>query len=161
LILNPAKSAKIIIYGIYMWYVIKSLRVLLVLVSACTNISSHGIDTDYNLAKQFKPHITSKEDVVNIIGSPAFKSELLPETWYYSKTKHKSIAFFKPKIIEQEILAIEFHNDKVVQTKQYTLQDAREVDFSKESIEPGENNNELQQLLRNTARFNKNKRRSN
>lgn len=63
---------------------------------------------------QIKPGVTDKATVTRIIGSPSSVAAFDNDTWYYISQKTKAVAFFKPEVIDQEVVAIDFDKDGMV-----------------------------------------------
>ncbi len=66
------------------------------------------------LLSQIKPGVTDKATVTRILGSPSSVAEFDANTWYYISQKTKAVAFFKPELVDQEVVAIDFDKDGMV-----------------------------------------------
>jgi outer membrane protein assembly factor BamE (lipoprotein component of BamABCDE complex) len=99
---------------------------------------------------------TRKAVVKRELGSPSAVSNYGDETWYYISTEYESIAFFKPKIKSQNILAIKFNSDESIkEIQKYTENDAQSIKLSKEVTKTeGNDVGVVGQLLGNVGRFN-------
>jgi len=97
-----------------------------------------------------------RNDVIELLGSPSAISTFKDNTWYYVGSKKTQFAFFKPEVLERNILAVSFDGgDTVASTETYTLKDGRVID-PVDRITPSEGKELtlLQQLLGNLGRFN-------
>lgn len=63
---------------------------------------------------QIKPGVTDKATVTRILGSPSSIAAFDGATWYYISQKTKEVAFFKPELVDQEVVAVDFDKDGVV-----------------------------------------------
>ena len=68
-----------------------------------------------DMLSQIKPGVSDKATVTRILGSPSSIAEFNTDTWYYISQKTKTVAFFKPDLVDQEVLAIDFGKDGMVQ----------------------------------------------
>ena len=57
----------------------------------------------------------TKEEVVDILGSPSMVSSLNENEWLYMSSTLQKVAFFEPKILERDVLTIRFGKDGTVQ----------------------------------------------
>lgn len=80
---------------------------------------------------QLVPPGSSREQVLLTLGTPTTKEVFDNEVYYYiSQTRKRSVAFMKPKLIDQRVLAVYFNTDgKVDRIANYGLQDGRVFDF--------------------------------
>ena len=63
---------------------------------------------------QITPGVTDKATVTRILGSPSTVATFDGDSWYYISQKTKEVAFFKPELIDQEVLAVDFDKEGVV-----------------------------------------------
>jgi outer membrane protein assembly factor BamE (lipoprotein component of BamABCDE complex) len=77
------------------------------------------------LLSQIKPGVTDKATVTRILGSPSSVAEFDADTWYYISQKTKAVAFFKPELIDQEVVAIDFDKDGMVRDIRHRGMDDR------------------------------------
>jgi outer membrane protein assembly factor BamE (lipoprotein component of BamABCDE complex) len=72
----------------------------------------------------------TKDMVSRKLGEPSTLATFGGDTWYYVSAQVEQNAFFAPRAIERNILAVEFGGDgKVTGLQRYTLADGRIVDF--------------------------------
>ena len=74
---------------------------------------------------------SSREQVLLSLGTPSTTATFDNEVFYYiSQKRRRAVAFMKPKLIEQSILAVYFDKEGVVsQLAHYTLQDGKVFDM--------------------------------
>ena len=93
---------------------------------------------------------SSREQVLLALGSPSttatFDSEVL---YYISQKRYRPVAFAKPKLIEQRILAVYLGEDgRVTNIANYGLKDGRVFDFiSRTTPTGGKDQNFIGQIL--------------
>lgn len=101
---------------------------------------------------------SSRDDVLALLGTPSSHSTFGPETWYYVSQRKETMAFLKPKTVEQEVLALYFDEaGQVQEIDHYGLQDGVKVAIAKD-ITPTEGHSMgvMEQLLGNFGKFNRN-----
>ncbi|MBP9752696.1 MAG: outer membrane protein assembly factor BamE [Proteobacteria bacterium] len=86
-------------------------------ISACEPvIDSRGYNPDKMDITKIKVNKTTKEDVRSCLGSPSVIGDIESGTvWYYIAKKTETTSFFKPKILEEDVLKITFNNKGIVQ----------------------------------------------
>lgn len=74
---------------------------------------------------------SSREQVLLSLGTPSTTATFDNEVFYYiSQTRKRPVAFMKPKLIDQSILAVYFDKEGVVsQLAHYTLKDGKVFDM--------------------------------
>jgi outer membrane protein assembly factor BamE (lipoprotein component of BamABCDE complex) len=74
---------------------------------------------------------SSREQVLLSLGSPSSTATFDNEVFYYvSQKRTRPVAFMKPKLVEQSILAVYFNKDgNVERLAHYTLQDGKVFDM--------------------------------
>lgn len=109
------------------------------------------------LIEQVEPEVVSRIDVAEILGSPSTISTFDNDTWYYITQKTQNFAFFKPEIVDQEVLVVRFDDqDMVSEVNRYTIEDGLIVDpVSRKTPTVGNELTLLQQLFGNIGRFTK------
>ncbi len=136
---------------------------LLCFILCCTacvktaHVSGHLFEEkEINALKQSK----SKQDIENLLGSPTTISNFGDETWYYITTKKQRVAFWPDKVLEQNIIAIDFKANGTIQNIiRYSEKDAKnhklvtDITFVK-----GNDTTKAQQFFGNIGRFSKNKK---
>lgn len=93
---------------------------------------------------------SSREQVLLTMGTPSTTATFDTEVLYYiSQKREKPVAFMKPRLVEQSVLAIYFDKDGVVERKaHYTLQDGKVFDtISRTTPTGGRDLTFLQQIL--------------
>jgi outer membrane protein assembly factor BamE (lipoprotein component of BamABCDE complex) len=97
---------------------------------------------------------SSREQVILALGSPSTTATFDNEVFYYiSQTRRRAVAFAKPKLVDQRILAVYFGEDgRVTNIANYGLQDGKVFDFiSRTTPTAGKDQNFIGQLLAGAA----------
>lgn len=74
---------------------------------------------------------SSREQVLLALGSPSTTATFDNEVFYYvTQTRRRSVAFAKPRVVDQRVLAVYFGADgRVTQIAHYGLKDGKVFDF--------------------------------
>lgn len=134
---------------------------VVILLSACTvDTKNHGYsfsdlgDVETKLAT-IKPGKTNEIEVLQLLGSPSTISNYGVDKFFYIYSKVISKAFYRPQLKDQRVLEIAFQNHIVSYVKNYTMNDARIVQYDKHDIYIKANKLKIiEQLSKNFGRFN-------
>jgi outer membrane protein assembly factor BamE (lipoprotein component of BamABCDE complex) len=125
--------------------------------AACSpTIQQEGNVPDADEVVQINPGVDDKTRVTQVLGSPSSVSAFQDRTWYYISRRTEQTAFLDPEVVEQEVLAISFDAQNIVQDmKVYGLEDGRMVAMV-DRVTPTHGNDLtiVQQVLGNLGRFN-------
>lgn len=131
--------------------------VAVLMLTACTpRIDQRGNKPDEDQVVQINPGVDDKNRVAELIGTPSAISTFNDKTWYYISKRTETTAFFDPAVTDQEVLAISFDDNGIVQNmKIYGQEDGRQIAYVDRTT-PTEGNSltVIQQLLGNLGRFN-------
>src|SRR5271156_6192214 len=64
--------------------------------------------------QQVKPGVTDKETVARLLGTPSTVAAFDTNTWYYISRETKQIAFLDPKVLDQEVVVVNFDDKGIV-----------------------------------------------
>jgi len=119
-------------------------------------VETYGHQWDKNDFKQIIAGQSGKEDVKAVLGTPSTKGDFGSNVWYYISSKRERTAFFKPEIVDQNVVAVVFDDaDLVKLVSRYTSKDKREVVMvGKITPAEGKEMNIFEQFLGNLGRFN-------
>lgn len=91
------------------------LILLPLILAACTpTIANRGTLIEDEKLAEVKTGTSTREEVINLIGSPTQIATFDENTWYYFGRTTKQVAFFDPEIVKQESVEIRFNDDGVV-----------------------------------------------
>jgi outer membrane protein assembly factor BamE (lipoprotein component of BamABCDE complex) len=126
------------------------------LLTACQGeMEVRGNLPDQELVEEIQPGVSTRDDVVNLLGSPSAQSTFINDTWFYIGQRRERFAFLTPEVQERQVLEITFRpDDFVAERRVYTLQDGQEVEIvERETPTEGREITVLQQLIGNIGRF--------
>ncbi|MGP1253332.1 MAG: outer membrane protein assembly factor BamE [Kiloniellales bacterium] len=125
------------------------------LVGCAERVDVRGNLPDIEQVVEIEPGVSTREDVVRILGTPSTLSSFKDRTWYYIGQRQEQVAFFRPDITDRSVLMITFDERGLVQeTRLNTIEDARSVDLvSRETPTEGRELTILQQIFGNLGRF--------
>ncbi|MBP7710378.1 MAG: outer membrane protein assembly factor BamE [Rickettsiales bacterium] len=99
-----------------------SIFLLIAATSCVSRVDKHGFMFEFSDHEMLQEGVTTKERVLKMMGSPTLVSDLdQDETWIYFSEDLKRFLFFKPKIVERNILVIRFKSDTVRELKKLNL----------------------------------------
>lgn len=95
---------------------------------------------------------SSQEQVLLVLGTPSTVATVQGDVFYYISQTEKKVAFLKPEITDQKVLAIYFGKDRrVSRIANYGLKDGKVFDFvSQTTPTSGEELSVLKQLINAT-----------
>jgi len=124
---------------------------------ACApEVEQRGYTNDADWKSQVIAGKSTKEQVQEALGSPSTRSSFGEETWFYISGRKESVAFLKPKVVEQDIFKITFDDKGVVKTAESIDEDkAQKFDLvDRTTPTEGHSVGLVEQLLGNIGRFN-------
>ncbi len=132
-----------------------ALTAALAAVACQPRVDTHGFMPNPELIAQVEPGVQDKVGVANVLGTPSTVATFDQNTWYYITQKSRRFAFFKPEIVDQQVLVIKFDDaDVVSEIHLYTIEDGLIVDpVSRKTPTVGKELTLLQQLFGNIGRF--------
>ncbi|HTZ37815.1 MAG TPA: outer membrane protein assembly factor BamE [Stellaceae bacterium] len=118
-------------------------------------VDQRGNLPDPDRLAQIKPGATTKEQVVKILGTPSSASTFDDDVWYYISRRTEQIAFFSPKVLDQQVYIVDFDNKGVVKDVGHkTLADGEPITPAPGATPaPGRELSFMEQLLGNIGRF--------
>jgi outer membrane protein assembly factor BamE (lipoprotein component of BamABCDE complex) len=99
---------------------------------------------------------SSREQVLLALGTPSTTATFDNEAFYYiSQTRKRYVAFAKPRIVDQHVLAVYFGADgRVTQIANYGLKDGKVFDFiSRTTPTGGKDQNFLSQVINGASKL--------
>lgn len=124
--------------------------------SACTPLTSYsGFQAIEAKPADMKVGEDSKSTLMEKLGSPSAVSTFDPNTWYYISQTTDRVAFYMPRVIKRDVVAIKFNqaDEKVASVNTYTLKDGKVIAYNgRETPTRGREMTILEQLLGNVGR---------
>ena len=131
--------------------------------TACSpTIENRGYVPDAEALDRVKPGGQTRTDVAELLGTPSSVAPFSEDTWIYIQRKTSTVAFFEPRVLEQNVVVVDFDDAGIVRdVRRYTLEDGKLIDpVSRTTPAPGKELSFLEQLVGNVGKFNtKNERR--
>jgi outer membrane protein assembly factor BamE (lipoprotein component of BamABCDE complex) len=127
------------------------------LLSGCgPKVDNGGYVREEGFANNLKVGGSSKADVQTQLGSPSVQSSFGDETWYYITNRKEAVAFFKPEVVQQEVMKISFDKaGRISKIDNYTKDQAEVLDIAKRTTPTeGHTMGFFEQVLGNIGRFN-------
>jgi outer membrane protein assembly factor BamE (lipoprotein component of BamABCDE complex) len=156
LVNRPGRAAQTVVHPMSHHRFLTLTALLALALAGCSNpIDQRGNLPTAEQLQQIKPGVTDKPTVTRILGSPSTIAAFDANTWYYISQKTKDIAFLRPELIDQEVLAIDFDKDGVVQDIRHKgLEDRVAVTPNPSATPaPGREFSFWEQLIGNFGRF--------
>jgi len=96
----------------------------------------------------------TQESVFARLGEPTSRGVAGSNAWYYISSTVRRVAFFAPKEIDRQIVAITFSGTQVAMIDRYGLEDGRVVDLNRnETVTDGRKLTFFEQFLGNVGNF--------
>ncbi len=135
---------------------VAALSVAVALAGCAATVDQRGNLPPPDELAQIHPGKTTKEQVASILGTPSSVGVFDDKDWYYISRRTKQVAFFDPKVLDQEVYIVDFNNDGVVQAVDHkTLHNGREIEpVARTTPAPGRELSFLEQLIGNLGKFN-------
>ena len=137
----------------YRWYGLVSGLALI----ACTpQISNHGYRLDEAAFAQVEPGRTTREQVLQLLGSPSSLTTFDGSVWYYVSQRTERMSFYQEEVVNQDVVSITFDDlGTVTQVDRHGLDQANEVSLvDRETPTSGSELSVLEQFIGNIGRFN-------
>lgn len=125
--------------------------------AACApQLDTRGNLPDPETVLEVQPGIHDRNQVSSILGTPSTVAMFEDDTWYYISRRTEQIAFFEPKVVDQQVLMVKFGQDGLVSDMQiYGLEDGQVITpVDRTTPTSGRELTVLQQLFGNLGRFN-------
>ena len=101
------------------------------MLAACSPpVETRGNLPDPELLAEIQPGIYSQEEVIDLLGTPSSIATFDSKTWYYISKQTKSLAFFEPEVLDQQVVIIEFDDGGLVKNiRHYNLEDGQTLEM--------------------------------
>jgi outer membrane protein assembly factor BamE (lipoprotein component of BamABCDE complex) len=130
--------------------------------AGCTkDIDARGNQPTTLALSRLAPGEQTRQDVRNILGSPATISVFDNETWYYISSQTTQYAFYPVEELERTVYAVRFDQRGILsEVAKLDQRDGREVTIvSRETPTKGRELSLIEQLIGNLGRFSAGKER--
>jgi outer membrane protein assembly factor BamE (lipoprotein component of BamABCDE complex) len=84
-------------------------------VSPCSpTIATHGHALDEAAIARIEPGRTSRQEVLQLLGSPSSLASFDDDAWYYVSQRTENVSFYQEDLVEQDVIAITFDDRDLV-----------------------------------------------
>lgn len=130
--------------------------IALALTACQARIDSRGYVPDSDELERVKAGVQGRDEVQEILGSPSSVSTFTDDRWYYISKKTRSVAFFTPTVLDQNVVVVEFDEGGIVkEVRRYAMEDGMIIDpVTRKTPAPGRELSFLEQLVGNLGKFN-------
>lgn len=114
-------------------HAILALGLLALPITGCLTptVAYHGYVADEVQPAAITPGEDTRSSVLAQLGSPSTESIFDDNTWIYTSYRQESLAYLKPKITEQRVVAIRFgEDDAVEEVLEYDADDGQVIQYA-------------------------------
>jgi outer membrane protein assembly factor BamE (lipoprotein component of BamABCDE complex) len=128
----------------------------LVLSGCVPQVSNHGYRFDEAALAQIQPGRTTRDEVVQLLGSPSALTTFDGSVWYYVSQRTERMSFYQEDVVNQDVVAIAFDElGSVTSVDRHGLDRAQEVSLvDRETPTSGTELSVFEQFIGNIGRFN-------
>ena len=135
--------------------ILQIFAMMIVLAGCAASESTRGNFLHQDDVAAIQPEISTKNDVLNLLGTPTTRAVFDDSTWYYVGLKTEKKGFFDEKVVERKIYKLTFDDLEMVQSIQEVSEDAIDVPLAaRKTPTSGKELSFLQQMLGNIGKFN-------
>ena len=129
--------------------------VLPALVGCTPSIQTHGHSLEEEQIARIKPGSTSRQEVLQLLGSPSALSTFDDNAWYYISQRTEKTSFYQEGVVAQDVLTIAFDDqDRVANIDRHGLDQVASINpVDRVTPTAGSSPSVLQQLIGNIGRF--------
>jgi outer membrane protein assembly factor BamE (lipoprotein component of BamABCDE complex) len=124
---------------------------------ACVpQVSNHGYRLDEASLAQITPGRTTRDEVLQLLGSPSALTTFDSSAWYYVSQRSERMSFYQDQVVNRDVVSITFDElGTVAQVNRHGLEQAHEVSLvDRETPTAGSELSALEQFIGNIGRFN-------
>lgn len=128
-----------------------------VMVASCAkDIDARGNLPPPDAISRLAPGEQTRQDVQNLLGTPATTSVFDNETWYYISSQTTQYAFYPTEELERQVYVVEFDPRGILkEVRQLDVNSGREIQIAtRETVTKGREYSLIEQLIGNLGRFN-------
>lgn len=118
-------------------------------------IHTHGHSLDEEQLAKIQPGVTSRQEVLQLMGSPSTLAAFDDEAWYYISQRTEKRSFYQEGVVEQEVVTVSFDDQgRVVGVDRHGLDQVASIDpVDRVTPTSGSSPSILEQLIGNIGRF--------
>ena len=128
----------------------------LALIGCVPQVSNHGYRLDEAAFAQIEPGRTTRDQVLQLLGSPSALTTFDGSVWYYVSQRSERLSFYQDNVVNQDVVTITFDDlGTVASIDRHGLERAHEVSFvERETPTSGSELTAFEQFIGNIGRFN-------
>lgn len=108
--------------------------------------------------KQIEPGVSSRADVLRVLGSPTTQAPFDENIWYYIGQKTEKTGIFDPKVVEERIVKVTFSDLGLVETVNLMGNMREDIPINNRKTPTGGTSvTAVQQFLGNLGKYNQKK----
>ena len=132
---------------------------ILLLSSCVVHVKDHGYEQNSKNFSTLKVNHSTKEEVLDLVGSPSTTSSFNDDSWYYVSIKTKKVSLFNPDVSEHAVTKLQFKEGVLSNISRIDNKKKRVLNFNKsESPTKGDDSAPLKDFFYNVGRYNKSTR---
>jgi outer membrane protein assembly factor BamE (lipoprotein component of BamABCDE complex) len=118
-------------------------------------VETHGHSLDEAQLAKITPGSTSRQEVLQLMGSPSALSTFDDAAWYYVSQRTEKRSFYQEGVVDQEVVTISFDDqDRVAAVDRHGLDQVAAVDpVDRVTATAGASPSIIEQLIGNIGRF--------
>ncbi|MEZ5933188.1 MAG: outer membrane protein assembly factor BamE [Alphaproteobacteria bacterium] len=126
-----------------------------VLSGCAPTVETHGHSLDEAQIAKIRPGSTSRQEVLQLMGSPSALSTFDDADWYYVSQRTEKRSFYQEGVVDQDVVAISFDDQgRVAAVDRHGLDQVAAVDpVDRVTPTAGSSPSILNQLIGNIGRF--------
>lgn len=132
-----------------------ALLVLPVLSSCSPTVETHGHSLDEAQIGKIQPGSSSRQEVLQLMGSPSALSTFDDKAWYYVSQRTEKRSFYQEGVVDQEVVTVTFDDEgRVAAIDRHGLDQVASVDpVDRVTPTAGSSPSIFKQLIGNIGRF--------
>ncbi|MGI9508283.1 MAG: outer membrane protein assembly factor BamE [Geminicoccaceae bacterium] len=124
--------------------------------SGCTpTVETHGYSLDEQQIAKIKPGSMTRQEVLQLLGSPSALSTFDDDAWYYVSQRTEKTSFYQEGVVAQEVVTVLFDQEGNVQSiDQHGLDQVASIEpVDRVTPTAGSSPSVVKQLIGNIGRF--------
>jgi outer membrane protein assembly factor BamE (lipoprotein component of BamABCDE complex) len=124
---------------------------------ACVpQVSNHGYRLDEAALAQIEPGRTTRDEILQLLGSPSTLTTFDDSVWYYVSQRTERMSFYQEDVVNRDVVSVTFDElGTVAQIDRHGLEQGHEVSLvERETPTAGSELTALEQFIGNIGRFN-------
>lgn len=124
--------------------------------SGCSpTVETHGHSLDEELIAKIEPGKMSRQEVLQIMGSPSALSTFEDTSWYYVSQRREKRSFYQNNVVDQDVVTVTFDEEgRVASIDRHGLEQVAAIDpVDRVTPTAGASPSIFKQLISNIGRF--------